>query len=111
MIYLYSSIHYIIIIITIITTNYAHKHVTQILRDDLNLKLPTSKKFFNVEENIIQRMSVGDYTRREDVYTFTIDKIPDIIWKVFTIDGLMKFLDEIDQYQLKYDRRINIYSR
>jgi hypothetical protein len=58
------------------------------------------------EETIYKRLSVGGYESRKDRVILDTDKQFEISWKIRSINGYLKFLDEVEPFQLKYQKEI-----
>jgi hypothetical protein len=57
-------------------------------------------------ETIYKRLSVGGYEMRKDRVVLDTDKQFEISWKIRSINGYLKFLDEVEHFQLKYQKEI-----
>lgn len=73
--------------------------------DNLKVSLPGVRRF-NFEDDLLRRVSILDFEQRESTMMVTSDVRPDFQWSNGTIDGFLKFLDEVDQFELKYDRKV-----
>jgi hypothetical protein len=58
------------------------------------------------EETIYKRLSVGGYEMRKDRVILDTDKQFEIAWKIRSINGYLKFLDEVEHFQLKSQKEI-----
>lgn len=72
---------------------------------DLKILLPSVKKF-NFDDDLLRRVSVLDFQQREATVMVSSDIRPEFQWTNSSIDGFLKFLEDVDQFELRYDRKI-----
>jgi hypothetical protein len=78
-------------------------YIASPIKDKKELKV---RKAVQGQESMMDRMSISHVGNHEGVMRLQSDKFQEITWKEKTVDGYLRFLDEVDQFRLKNNQDV-----